>query len=202
MAILDARENSPFHGAPTFSLANRALRGVWAVTWLLLASWTPPPLHRWRRFLLVLFGAKVAKSAHIYGSARIWLPSNVSIGAATAIGPRAILYSMAPISVGDFVQISQGAHLCAGTHDVGDINFQLIARPIHVADRAWIAAEAFVGAGVTVGEGAVLGARGCTMRDLESWTIYAGNPARLVKARVLHNAGEGEAAQGAARAQA
>lgn len=187
MTILDASVNSPLEGAPTFSLSNRLTRAAWSLCWLLLASWTPPPLHRWRRLLLVAFGAKVAKSAHVYGTARIWLPSNVIIGASTAIGPRAILYSMAPIIIGDFVQISQGAHLCAGTHDVSDINFQLIARPIHIADRAWVAAEAFVGPGVTVSEGAVLGARACAMRDIAPWSIYSGNPAKFVRRRVFRN---------------
>jgi putative colanic acid biosynthesis acetyltransferase WcaF len=36
-----------------------------------------------------------------------------------------------------------------------------------------------------MGEGAVLGARGCTFRDLDAWTVYAGNPARPLKARKL-----------------
>ncbi|MGH6957429.1 MAG: hypothetical protein ACREEW_12265, partial [Caulobacteraceae bacterium] len=60
---------------------------------------------------------------------------------------------------------------------------QLVARPIEIGPRAWIAAEAFVGPGVTVGEGAVLGARGVAMRDLEPWTIYAGNPATPLRRR-------------------
>jgi hypothetical protein len=50
---------------------------------------------------------------------------------------------------------------------------------------SWVAAEAFVGPGVTIGEGAVLGARGCAFRDLEPWTVYAGNPARRLKLRKI-----------------
>ncbi|MDF0490942.1 hypothetical protein PX554_22715 [Sphingomonas sp. H39-1-10] len=90
---------------------------------------------------------------------------------------------MAPISIGAYAVISQGAHLCSGTHDVDSPHFQLRARPITIGRRAWIAAEAFVGPGVVVGEGAVLGARGCAMRSLEPWIIYSGNPATPLRAR-------------------
>jgi putative colanic acid biosynthesis acetyltransferase WcaF len=61
----------------------------------------------------------------------------------------------------------------------------LIARPIKIEANAWIAAEAFVGPGVTVGEGAVLGARAVTFRDLASWTVYVGNPAREIRRRAI-----------------
>jgi putative colanic acid biosynthesis acetyltransferase WcaF len=48
---------------------------------------------------------------------------------------------------------------------------------------AWIAAEAFVGPGVVIGEGAVLGARGVAFRDIPAWSVYVGNPARLLRRR-------------------
>lgn len=183
MSILDAKRSHPLDGGPSFSLGHRATRALWTVTWLLLASWTPPALHRWRRLLLLLFGAKVAPTAAIYGSARIWYPANFEAGDYVRVGPRANVYSMAKIALGDYVTISQGAHLCAGSHDIEDAHFQLIAKPITIGARAWVAAEAFVGPGVTIGDGAVLGARGCTFRDLEPWTVYAGNPACPIKAR-------------------
>ncbi|GAB2185252.1 hypothetical protein LAB1_25610 [Roseibium sp. LAB1] len=49
--------------------------------------------------------------------------------------------------------------------------------------KGQIAAEAFVGPGVRVGEGAVLGARAVTVKDLAPWTVYAGNPAKPLKER-------------------
>lgn len=181
--LLDAQATRPWEGGPSFSLANRLHRTLWIATWGLLASWTPPPLRGWRRFLLRLFGARLAPTANIYGSARIWSPANLEMGDYAAIGPGAIIYTMGPIRIGAHAIISQRAHLCAGTHDADDPNFQLRARPIAIGDRAWIAAEAFVGPGVTVGEGAVLGARACAMRDLDPWTIYSGNPARPLRER-------------------
>ena len=101
------------------------------------------------------------------------------------LGPRVICYCMAPVRLGAYAVTSQGAHLCAGTHSTSDPGFPLITRPIEIGARAWVAAEAFVGPGVTVGEGAVLGARGVALRDLEPWTIYSGNPAVRVRPRMV-----------------
>jgi putative colanic acid biosynthesis acetyltransferase WcaF len=181
--ILDAKRVDPVRGGASFALSNRIYRVAWAITWRLLASWTPAYLHAWRRFLLRLFGAVVSPKAKIYPTASIWSPANLEIGDYACIGPGVIVYSMAKITFAPYSLASQRAHLCAGTHDIEDVHFQLKARPITVHARAWIAAEAFVGPGVTVGEGAVLGARGCAFRNLDAWTVYVGNPARPVKPR-------------------
>ncbi len=119
----------------------------------------------------------------VYGSAKIWYPRNLVMADNSVMGPGVICYSMAPITVGAGAIISQRAHLCAGTHDVDDPNFQLQAFPINIGPNAWIAAEAFVGPGVDVEAGAVLGARGVMFKNMEPWTIYAGNPARALRRR-------------------
>jgi putative colanic acid biosynthesis acetyltransferase WcaF len=176
MTILDARVSRSLEGGPSFSLKNRMVRAVWNLTWWLLASWTPPPMRGWRRFLLRAFGAEIARTAWVYGSVRIWLPSNLQLGQYAVIGRGVTVYNMAKITLGDYAVVSQGAHLCTGTHDIEDPYFQLQSRPIAIGSRAWVAADAFVGPGVRVGEGAVLGARGCTFKDLDPWTVYIGNP--------------------------
>jgi len=183
MTLLDARASNPTTGGPSFSLKNRIVRCVWNVTWLLLASWTPPMMRTWRCFLLRIFGAQVASTANVYSTAKVWLPSNLVLGEHACVGPRVTVYNMAKITLNERALVSQGAHLCAGTHDIEDKHFQLKTRPITLGSRAWIAAEAFVGPGVSIGDGAVLGARGCTFRDLEPWTVYAGNPARVLRPR-------------------
>ena len=182
-SLLPAKDAHSWEGGASFTLRNRIYRFAWVLAWALLASWTPPPLRSWRRWLLVCFGARLAPTANVYGSARIWSPANLEMSDYAAIGPRTTIYSMAPIRIGAYVIISQGAHLCAGTHDVEDTNFQLKAQPITIHDRAWIAAEAFVGPGVCVGPGAVLGARACAMRDIAEWTICSGNPAQVLRER-------------------
>jgi putative colanic acid biosynthesis acetyltransferase WcaF len=181
--ILDAKLSNPLEGGPSFTLSNRLTRVLWNIVWRLFVSWTPASASPWRRLLLTRFGAKIGRSSDVRGSARVWYPANLHMEDHVLIAERVICYNQAPISFEAYALVSQGAHLCAGSHDIDDHHFQLVAKPITIGRRAWIAAEAFVGPGVTVGEGAVLGARGCAFRDLEPWTVYVGNPARSIKLR-------------------
>lgn len=105
----------------------------------------------------------------------------------SVLGPRVNCYCMDQISIGEKTVVSQGASLCGGTHDISDPNFQLITKPIVIESLVWIAADAFVGPGVTVAKGAVLGARAVLFKDAETFTVYAGNPAVRIKQRVLRS---------------
>ncbi|MDB5718442.1 MAG: putative colanic acid biosynthesis acetyltransferase [Sphingomonas bacterium] len=169
--------------AASFTLGNKLFRVVWQVAWLLLARFTPPPLHGWRRAVLRLFGARIGRGTRIYASCRIWHPGNLVVGNGVLIGPNVRCYNQGRITIGDDAVISQDASLCASTHDVADPLFPLLLRPIEIGAHAWIAAEAFVGPGVKVGEGAVLGARGVAMRHLAAWTYFTGNPAMPLRPR-------------------
>ena len=183
MKILGAKRHRPTDGGPSFSLGHRVYRTVWMMTWCLLASWTPPSFNGWRRILLLLFGARMARNARVSSSARIWYPPNLEMAEHACLGPRVNCYNMARISLGPYALASQGAHLCAGTHDIDDPHFQLLAKPITMMERSWVAADGFVGPGVTIGTGAVLGARGVAFGTLEPWTVYIGNPAQKVRKR-------------------
>ena len=173
----------PTEGGATFTLSHRLRRLVWMVTWLLLAAWTPSFLWRWRGLLLRLFGARIDPTAIVRGSARIWWPAHLTMGAHASLGPGAICYNVAPVILAPYAIVSQRAHLCTAGHNVDDANFPLEARAITIGSRAWVAAEAFVGPGVSLGDGAVLGARGVAFKNLEAWMIYGGNPVRPIRAR-------------------
>lgn len=185
MSLLDAKQSKPLQGGPSFSLRHRLFRATWNLTWLLLAAWTPTPLHRWRIGLLKLFGARVHSTAHVYSSARVWYPPNLVMASGSCLAPSVNCYCMAPIHLGRNATVSQGAHLCAGMHDIEDPEFQLLTKPIVIDDYAWIAAECFVGPGVRIGEGAVLGARTVLFKNAEAHGVYIGNPAVLIKHRLL-----------------
>lgn len=163
-----------------WSRREMAGRLAWALAQPLFA-WSPRPLWGWRRWLLRRFGARIGAEVHIYPSVRIAIPWNLAIGDQTAVGDRAILYALGPIAIGARTTISQGAHLCAGTHDWRRPDMPLLKPPIRIGDDVWICAEAFVGPGVTVADGAIVGARAVAMRDVAARAIVAGNPARMLR---------------------
>ena len=174
---------------PSFSLSNRIYRAVWGLTWLLLFRPTPRTANLWRRTVLRMFGAKLGRNFRIHGNCRIWAPWQLKVGDFVSIGEGVHLYNMAPIAIGDRAVVSQGSHLCAGSHDYNSPNFQLIAKPITIGSDAWICTEAFVGPGVDVPAGCVLGARAVLTRTPESgaWGVFAGNPAIKIKQRKIRD---------------
>ena len=167
-----------------YSRGEQLQRILWALATPLF-RYSPRVCFGWRSFLLRLFGARVGRDTHIYNSAIIYMPWNLTIGDQSCIGEWALVYSLGPVSIGNRTTISQRVHLCAGTHDYTDPTLPLLRPPIAIDDQAWVCADAFVGPGVTIGEGAVVGARAVVTRDVESWVIVAGNPARKIKQRLL-----------------
>ncbi len=59
----------------------------------------------------------------------------------------------------------------------------LLAAPIVIGDRAWVAAAAYIGPGVAVGADSVVGARATVVHDVVPGEIVAGNPARRIRMR-------------------
>jgi len=105
------------------------------------------------------------------------------MGVDSCFGPEVDVYSMAMIDLGDRASVSQRSFLCCGTHDIHSATFDLITRPIVIGPNAWIASEAFIGPGVTVGEWAVVAARGCVMADVPAAAIVGGVPAKIIGSR-------------------
>jgi putative colanic acid biosynthesis acetyltransferase WcaF len=169
--------------APVFSLQNKLLRLLWRLLYLLLFRFSPVFCFRWRVLLLRLFGAKVDMTSRIYPSVNIWLPANLQIGPRSTLGPYVNVYNQGSISIATEVIVSQGCHLCASTHDYNDPLHPLLLKPIVIEKHAWICADVFIGPGVTVKQGAVVGARAALFKDALPWTVYSGNPAQVIKMR-------------------
>jgi len=172
------------------SRMNKIGRILWGLTWFFL--FRPSPrwmLNNWRRRLLALFGAKM-HGCSIHPSVHVWVPWNLRIGLGCAISEGVNCYCVAPISIGNYVTISRDAFLCSASHDISSPNMELISAPIVINDYAWICSRVFIGPGVTIGEGAVVGACSVVTRDVEPWTVVGGNPAKFIKKRVLRGEDE------------
>lgn len=165
------------------SLRNKLGRILWNIIWLMLYRPSPRIFHGWRRFLLRLFGCKIGRGAHPYPSAKIWAPWNLEMGSHSCLGDHTDCYCVDKITIGSHSTVSQYSLLCTASHDYTDPSMPLITAPIVIGEGAWIAADVFIGPGVAIGDGAVIGARSSVFRNVEPWTVVAGNPTRVIKKR-------------------
>ncbi|MFB6320165.1 putative colanic acid biosynthesis acetyltransferase [Saccharicrinis sp. FJH54] len=140
-----------------------------------------------RNIILKMFGSKIPIRSLVYPSAKIFAPWNLEMGKASCVGPHTQIYNKAKVIIKDNCVISQGAFLCTASHDISKQSHALITRPITIENNVWVAADAFIGPGVTVGEGAVVGARAVVFKNVDPWTVVAGNPAKFIKSRKISN---------------
>lgn len=167
-----------------YTWQEKAARVAWGVG-AKVFRFSPRICFGFRRTLLRLFGAKVGKKVHIYPSAIVYFPWNLSIGDYSSIGEDALVYNLGKCCIGANVTISQRAHLCGGSHDYLDSSLPLLKTPISIDDDSWICTDAFVGPGVYVGRGAVVAACAVVTKNVDEWSVVGGNPAKFIKRREM-----------------
>lgn len=167
-----------------YSRRDKLKRLIWAVVWGVFARPLPKSAgRRWKIFILRMFGAKVAWTANVYSSATIFKPWLLEMKDYACLASGVDCYNAAPITLGAYAVVSQRAFLCAAGHDITDPDHHQTEAPITIEDRAWVCAEAFVGQGVTVGQGAVVCPRAVAVKNVEPWAVVGGNPAKFIKMR-------------------
>ena len=168
-------------------LGDKLFRLFWHVSsFFLFSPFVLPMFNSWRIFLLRLFGAKIGVGCVVHASAYIPSPKNLIIGNKSAIGPQ-VRFHIGKTIIGNKVTISQRSYLCSATHSIDSINTPFVAGTIIVKDFAWVAAEAFIMSNVTIGEGAIVGARAAVFKNVPDWTVVGGNPAKIIKQRIVHD---------------
>ncbi|MCF4102186.1 putative colanic acid biosynthesis acetyltransferase [Gillisia sp. M10.2A] len=170
----------------SFSFSNKAGRLVWNFCyWIFFRPFSLSLFKKWRIFVLRTFGAKIGTNSDVHSNVKIWAPWNLELGSYSSIGPKVDCYNQGKIRIGNHSIISQKTYLCASSHDFTLPNFPLILKPINIMNQVWIAADAFIAPGVTIGEGAVIAARAGVFKDIEDWTVAGGNPAKRIKERII-----------------
>ena len=175
----NSRSRAPY---PPWTYLARALwllvqATVWRLAWKRISGL--------RGGILKIFGASTPFAVLISEGVRVYFPWSLRMGRYVAIGPRVDFYNLGGVRLGDRVVISQDVYFCGGTHDYTDPRYPLICQEIVIEDDVWVCAGAFIGPGVTIGRGAVVGARAVVMKDVPSWKVVAGNPARVIKDRIM-----------------
>jgi putative colanic acid biosynthesis acetyltransferase WcaF len=157
------------------------------ILWFLLSPLTintylPWPLF-FKKVILNLFGAKIAKNVIIKPKVNIKYPWKLSIGQNTWIGEKVWIDNLDFVTIGANVCISQGAFLLTGNHNYRSDTFDLIIKPISLEDGVWIGARAIVCPGVVCFSHSILSVGSVTSKNLDAYSIYKGNPAIQVATR-------------------
>ena len=123
----------------------------------------------------------------------------IAMGDWCFVGPNSHIWSARQVTIGNRVLISHNVDI----HDNNSHPFDRDARfkhtqtifrtghprsdpgiesaPVCIGDDVWIGFGASILKGVTIGEGAIVGARSVVTRDVAPYTVVAGNPARVIK---------------------
>jgi acetyltransferase-like isoleucine patch superfamily enzyme len=123
--------------------------------------------------------------------------AQIRIGSRTHVGSGTLLAAAHLIEIGDDVLVAfdvlitdHNSHSLCFAERRSDVREWIRERkdwahvpmvPVKISNKAWIGARAIILKGVTVGEGAVVGAGSVVTRDVPDWTIVAGNPARIIR---------------------
>ncbi len=136
-----------------------------------------------RRLLEELLGA-VGEGTEIRPPFFVDYGSSIRIGARCFANFGLVALDVAPITIGDDVQIGPNVQLLTPTHPVDPEPRRAkweAAEPITIGDNVWLGGGAIVLPGVTIGENTVVGAGAVVPRDLPPNVVAVGNPARVVR---------------------
>lgn len=167
--------------------ASLFIRLCWyVVNAFVFSSWLFP-CTRLKAALLRLFGAKVGRGAVIKPRVNIKHPWRLVIGDYVWVGEGVWIDNLVKVEIGSNVCISQGALLLTGSHDYSDMAFRLVLGEIYVEDGVWLAANAVVCPGIRCRRNSVITVGSVLRKDAEVAGVYAGNPATLVRHRIIQN---------------
>jgi maltose O-acetyltransferase len=128
---------------------------------------------------LITNGAHIAATAEI-GIANInGKKDNLSIGDFSTVG-RVEIALHDKVTIGKYVCINDGVVILSASHDVLDPLWGHKKAPIFIGDYAWIATNAIILPGVSIGKGAVVGAGAVVSKNVDDYTIVIGNPAKEI----------------------
>lgn len=132
---------------------------------------------RWEKARLLGFG----EGASIYDSSLVL--GDVSVGAHTWVGPFTVLDGSGGLEIGAYCSISAGVQIY--THDT--VQWALSGgaaeperRPTRIGSRCYLGPNVVVAAGVTIGDGCVIGANSLVLEDVPAGSRAFGTPCRVV----------------------
>lgn len=130
-----------------------------------------------------IFRIRLPTNSIIYWRCRFFHPSGVKIGHNSIIGNDAFLDGRNTINIGNNVNIAGEVRIYTMEHDINSPNFADVGAPVFIEDLVYIGTRVTILPGITIGEGAVVASGAVVTKDVKSWTLVGGVPAKFIKDR-------------------
>ncbi|MDD5729657.1 MAG: acyltransferase [Candidatus Omnitrophica bacterium] len=154
----------------------------------LLAHWYFFEFGKLRSKLYTFMMKKTGKKIYIFPPFRCSGPEGITLGNEVVIAENCVLGGQGGLTIGNFVMIGNNSTIITANHgfslpDIPMLRQPLAAAPVTINDDVWLGANVVVLPGVTIGQGAIVGAGAIVTKDIEPYSIVAGNPAKLLRKR-------------------
>jgi acetyltransferase-like isoleucine patch superfamily enzyme len=133
--------------------------------------------------LLHVANPKISPRCVVRHNVRIFQLHNVTIEQGSIVDFSCDLQAWGKIHIGKNVIISPYSVILTGSHNVQTEEYGNLIKPVFIDDYAWIAYRSIILPGVHIGKGAIVGAGSVVTKDVEAFSVVAGNPARHIKWR-------------------
>ncbi|WP_447770454.1 hypothetical protein [Sphingobacterium faecium] len=175
-------EYNPVQTTP-FSLKEKIISRIWKLVNVTFFRLLPYNFNGYRTWLLKIFGATISGKISVDRRAKIDFPWNLSIGNLSSIGKNSWIYCLDKITIGEKSCIGDDVYLITGTHNIRDPKFSLITGSIKIGDGVWLATGVKVFPNVEVCDFSVIGAFSLLTKNVQENQVWAGVPAKFIKAR-------------------
>ena len=169
-------------------LARGRSRGVEICWWLtklaFIQAGFPWPM-RFKRWLLIRFGAQIGRGFYIRPRVNIHFPWKLVCGDNVWIGEGTVILNLEPVTLENNVALAHEVFVAAAGHDIRDPSFGYENPPRGVKEGAWLATRCYVGPGVIVGRSAVVAAGAVVTKHVGDGLVVGGVPAREIGRRRL-----------------
>ena len=143
-----------------------------------------------KKLFLVLSGARVGRRVVIYPGVWIMPARNLVLGDDVDLAKDVLITTSGGVSIGARTLVGYRTQIISGNHTIPPAGQRIfdaghIPKPVLIGEDAWIGANCIILPGLSIGNGAVIGAGSVVTKDIPENCIAAGNPAKVIKERHL-----------------
>jgi putative colanic acid biosynthesis acetyltransferase WcaF len=159
---------------------------IWSIVNVTLFKYSPFFCRKWRVFLVRVFGGDVHLSCSLNRLSRIDHPWNLKMDRLSSIGEKSWIYCLDSVSIGEKSCIGKEVYLLTGSHIIDSNNFELITSPIFIGNCVWVSTKSIVLPSVKIENFSVIAAGSVVVKNVETYSVVGGNPAKFIKKRIIN----------------